>query len=92
MSQTVTLNFDMISEIKTNKYNKNLYYANYAISFHIIADGIGNALVGNLNKNIKYTNIYGKTIRELIFEGRVLMQEFNMTLEKYIENSNKSNE
>ena len=65
-----------------------MYFA-YATSNYIFKDGLANAFNMEMTEDQKetesYKNIYGKTINQLVQEGKNLMKENNMTVEKYKE-------
>ena len=71
-------NYDKLSKEFADKYKDKdeLYYYTYSTLYYIFKDG----LVDNTKQ---YINIYNKTINELIDEGKNLMKENNMTVEKY---------
>ena len=69
-----------------NKDNDNLYYYSYAVLYYTMKDGLNNLSKTSKNEEIIYKNIYGKTINQLIKEGKELMKQNNITIEKYKEN------
>ena len=72
-----------------NKDSDDLVYFAYATSNYIFKDGLANAFNMEMTEDQKetesYKNIYGKTINQLVQEGKNLMKENNMTVEKYKE-------
>lgn len=83
-----------------NKESDNLEYFTYAISNYILKNGLTNAFNFEMTEEQKeeatYKNIYGKNINQLVKEGKELMKENNMTVDKYKEDlkdlSNSVNE
>lgn len=56
-----------------------LYYISYSVMYHLMQDGM-NATEGN--EDAMYTNIYGKTVQELIDDGKGLMEKENITIDQ----------
>lgn len=82
---------DIIAKMEENvDSEEELYYLSYAIIYHITRDGLSSAFSGNDTQEAMYVNIYGKTIGQLIDEGKQLMQDNNMTIEKYKEQLKKT--
>lgn len=63
--------------------DEELYYVSYCIMYHMIQDGISSATTLDSDKNAMYVNIYGKTVKQLIDEGKQLMKDNKVTLEEY---------
>lgn len=69
-----------------------LYYLTYATIYHMAEDGISAVFSEDSEEeSAMYENIYGKTSKELIEEGKALMEENNMTVEEYKNNLANSN-
>lgn len=73
-----------------NKDDDKYYYLSYAVFYHIFKDGISTSLNASLNnatdeeiEKASYKSMYGKTINQLISEGKQLMKENNVTIEDY---------
>ena len=60
----------------------NLYYFTYATTYYIAKDGISSAFSGSEDESEIYVNIYGKTAKDLIKEGKELMQENDVTIDE----------
>ena len=78
-------NINKILEVieKRAKKDEELYYVNYAMMYHIMQNGIADQNANQKDKNEIYKNIYGKTVKELINEGKELMQKNDITLEQF---------
>ena len=74
---------DRIEKELKNEDDK--YYLSYSVMYYIMKDGISSVFSGNENAStsLMYTNIYGKTIKQLIDEGKQLMKDNNVTLDEY---------
>lgn len=66
-----------------NKETDNYYYFNYALMYSISLDGLDNLVTTLLDNTITYKNVYGKSINQLIVEGKNQMIEQNITVEEY---------
>lgn len=64
----------------------NLYYFTYATTYYIAKDGISSAFSGSEDESAIYVNIYGKTAKDLIKEGKELMQENDVTIDEFKSN------
>ena len=51
--------------------------------YHMVQDGIPSATTLDSDKSAMYVNIYGKTVKQLIDEGKKLMKDNKVTLEEY---------
>jgi len=71
------------------KDSDNLLYFTYATTNYMFSDGFSSIFNSNLTEEEKendmYKQIYGKTINELIQEGKKLMEENNTTPQEYKE-------
>ena len=67
-----------------------LYYLSYSVMYHIMQDSMTSALSeeGEANKNEIYASVYGKSVQELIDEGKELMRKNNVTIEQFKEELN----
>lgn len=65
------------------KKDEELYYVNYAMMYHIMQNGIADQSGSQKDRDAIYADIYGKTVNELIEEGRKLMQDNNITLREF---------
>lgn len=85
---------EMMDKIeKEMKEDEELYYLGYSITYYMVQDGLASALKGNSDESAMYVNIYGKTVKQLIDEGKQLMKDNDMTIEKFkqeIENMNNT--
>ena len=63
--------------------------------YYIIKDGFSSAvdlsLTESQQKEIMYSKIYGKTINQLISEGKKLMQDNNISIDEYKKSLNSLN-
>lgn len=94
----IVLNKENFEEIMTkygDTYSKNsneYLYLSYAEIYYVTQDGFKNALNTDMTDEQKddamYERIYGKTINQLISEGKQLMKENNITPEQWKENMN----
>lgn len=57
-----------------------VYYFTYSNMYYLISDGVSSMFNTNTNQNSK---IYGKTIKQLIKEGKKLMEEHEITIEEF---------
>lgn len=60
-----------------------LYYLSYSLMYYITKDGLAVAFTNPDDESAMYVNIYGKTAKQLIEEGKQLMKDNNMTIEEY---------
>ena len=63
--------------------DEEIYYLSYAVMYYIMTDGMEAALSGSEDESEMYVNIYGKTVQQLIDEGKQLMEENNVSLDEY---------
>ena len=63
--------------------NDDLYYFSYATTYYIAKDGMSAAFSGSEDESAMYANIYGKTAKDLIKEGKELMQENDVTIDEF---------
>lgn len=55
----------------------------YACTYYIMTDGMASILDPNADENASYARIYGKTVGQLINEGKQLMVDNNTTVEQF---------
>lgn len=85
-------NYDEIMEQMKEELNKEdeVYYASYSMMYYMIQDGMTEVFSNldneNYNEKAVYSRIYGKTMNQLIDEGKLLMKQENITLEQYKKN------
>lgn len=72
-------------EEKFGSNDDRVYYLAYSMMYYMFKDGLSSAFSNNTDENTMYENIYGKTVGELIEEGKQLMKENNITVEEYKE-------
>ena len=63
--------------------DEEIYYLSYSIMYYIMTDGMQAAMAGSEDESEMYVNIYGKTVQQLIDEGKQLMEENNVSLDEY---------
>lgn len=90
-------NYETLTSKFSEKYKDKdeFYYFSYAILRNALADGIKSALSNQDNSiedAVMYKNIYGKTINELIEEGKELMKNNNISVEEYKQSLNNLNQ
>ena len=67
-----------------NKDSDNLYYYTYACMYYMVKDGLSSATLSEeQQQEAMYSRIYGKTINQLISEGKKLMADNNTTVNDY---------
>ena len=77
-------NYEEIKQKMENELKEDeLYYASYAMLTYITQDGLTNLSNIEEDDSAMYVRIYGKTVKQLIDEGKQLMKENDMTIEKY---------
>lgn len=74
------------------KDNDELYYLTYSTLYYIMQDGLSEAFSSSeYDEEAMYKRIYGKTVQQLIDEGKQLMQDNGITLEEYKQQLNNTN-
>ena len=63
--------------------DEELYYFSYSIMYYIMKDGLTEEYLRTQEESLLYKNIYNKTVKKLISEGKQLMKENNITVEQY---------
>lgn len=79
-------NYKSLSEeySNNNKNSDNLYYYTYACMYYMFKDGLSSATLSEeQQQEAMYSRIYGKTINQLISEGKKLMADNNITVNDY---------
>ncbi len=75
---------EIVSEVGNKMKDKDeLYYFTYSITYYMMKDGLASAFGAQEDESSMYVNIYGKTVNQLIKEGKKFMDENNMTIEQY---------
>lgn len=72
--------------------DEEIYYLSYSIMYYIMTDGMQAAMAGSEDESEMYVNIYGKTVQQLIDEGKQLMEENDISLDEYKSKINDLNE
>lgn len=84
---------ELMNKIGTEmKKDEDLYYLSYSTMYYIMQDGLASAFTNPDDETAMYKRIYGKTVQQLIDEGKQLMKDNNTTIEKFkkdLENFNK---
>lgn len=79
-------NYKSLSEeySNNNKDSDNLYYYTYACMYYMVKDGLSSATLSEeQQQEAMYSRIYGKTINQVISEGKKLMADNNTTVNDY---------
>ncbi len=79
-------NYKSLSEeySNNNKDSDNLYYYTYACMYYMVKDGLSSTTLSeDQQQEAMYSRIYGKTINQLISEGKKLMADNNTTVNDY---------
>lgn len=87
-NETITAeNYEELSKKLSQELGEvdDVYYYTYACTYYIMKDGFTSEYLSTQDENLLYKNIYNKTVKQLINEGKDLMQEEGTTLEKYKE-------
>lgn len=83
-------NYEELSKRIENEMgnDEELYYFSYSMMYYMMKDGMSSALTGgNSNDDsAMFVNIYGKTIKQLITEGKQLMKDNGVTIEQFKQN------
>lgn len=72
--------------------DEEIYYLSYSVMYYIMTDGMQAAMAGSEDESEMYVNIYGKTVQQLIDEGKQLMEENDVSLDEYKSKINDLNE
>lgn len=69
-----------------------LYYFSYAVMYYMAKDGLAAAFTNPDDESAMYASIYNKTVGQLIAEGKELMEQNDMTVEKFKESLKTASE
>ena len=88
---------EIMDNMKEELSEDEAYYASYSLMYYMFQDGISEVFIStqnqeNYDEKAMYSRIYGKTINQLIKEGKELMQQENITIEQYKQNLNSLEE
>ena len=80
-------NYEEISDEIANEYGDGdeVYYYSYACSYYIMTNAMSSEYLTTEDDSLLYQDIYGKTVDELISEGKDLMEENGVTPESWKE-------
>lgn len=76
-------NYESIKDIFTEKQEDELYYFYYACLYYGMKNIFTKEYISTQDENILYQEIHGKTVQQLVDEGKQLMKDNNITLEEY---------
>lgn len=76
-------NYEEVMSKIGNEWKDEAYYFTYACLYYVAKDGMAAAFSNPDDKEAMYVRVYGKSVKQLIEEGKQLMQENDMTVEKY---------
>ncbi len=65
------------------KDSDDLYYISYSAIYYMTKDGLSSALAGNNDEKEMYKSFFGKTVQDMINEGKNLMKENNVSIDEY---------
>lgn len=84
-------NYQSTIDEYANKYGQKdeYYYFSYALIYNITKDSLGNLFNSSEDDSVAYKNIYGKSIKQLVNEGKNLMHENNTTIDEYKKSINE---
>ena len=83
--ETITAeNFETVmNKLETSMQSEDdLYYFTYAATYYIVRDAMTAAAAGKTDESEMYVNIYGKTVQQLMDDGRRIAEENNLSLEQ----------
>ena len=84
---------EVMNNLETEmKYDEEIYYLSYSIMCYMFEDGFASAFTNPEDETAMYTRIYGKTVQQLIDEGKQLMKDNDMTIEKFKKSLEETNE
>lgn len=80
-------NYEEISNEIADEYNDGdeVYYYSYACTYYIMTNAMSSEYLESEDDSLLYQDIYGKTVDELISEGKGLMEENDITPESWKE-------
>lgn len=91
--ETVTAeNYEKISDRVEQELGDEMYYYAYACTYYIMKDGFTSEYLSTQDESLLYKNIYNKTVKQLVNEGKELMKEGNITIEQYKEQLKQIND
>ena len=76
-------NYETLEDLFTEQQEEEALYFSYACMYYIMKDGLTTEYLTTQDDNLMFKNIWGKTIQQLVDEGKNLMKENNITLEEY---------
>jgi len=78
-------NYEAILDEVGKKFGESdeAYYYTYACIYHTAKVGLTEEYLQNKDESLLYKDITGKTVQQLIDEGKKLMEENNVTIEEY---------
>ena len=83
--ETITAeNFEtVVNKLETSmQAEDDLYYFTYAVTYHIMEDAMKAAAEGKTDESEMYVNIYGRTVQELMDDGKRIAEENNLTIDQ----------
>lgn len=84
---------EVMDKIENNmKEDEDLYYLSYSIMCYMFEDGFASVFTNPDDETAMYKRIYGKTVQQLIDEGKQLMKDNDMTIEKFKKSLEDTNE
>ena len=84
---------EIMNNLKTEmKNDEEIYYLSYSIMYYMFEDGFASAFTNPDDETAMYKRIYGKTVQQLIDEGKQLMKDNDMTIEKFKKSLEETNE
>ena len=80
-------NYETILNEVENKFveSDETYYYTYACIYHTAKAGFTEEYLQSKDQSMLYKDIAGKTVQQLMDEGKQLMEENNITIEEYKE-------
>jgi len=84
-------NYEKILDEVEKKFGESdeTYYFTYACIYHTAKAGFTDEYLQSKDESMLYKEISGKTVQQLIDEGKQLMEENNVTIEEYKEKLNE---
>ncbi|MCI9246698.1 MAG: hypothetical protein HFJ30_06215 [Clostridia bacterium] len=78
-------NYETILDEVGKKFGESdeTYYYTYACIYHTAKAGFTDEYLQSKDESMLYKDITGKTVQQLIDEGKQLMEENNVTIEEY---------
>lgn len=73
----------VITKLENSMQNEDeLYYFTYAVTYYMMRDAMAAATSGNTDESAIYANVYGKTVQQLMDEGKQIAKDNNLTIEQ----------